>query len=87
MLEFLLLILGVILLALGIILTYRESSRRLGDDPHCRKCGYLLHGLESQRCPECGATLSPEAIARGARGRDGRLCVRNGCSLSFSELS
>ncbi len=66
MLELLLLILGVILLAMGIALIYRESRRRLGDDPHCRKCGYLLLGLESQRCPECGAILSPDAIARGA---------------------
>jgi hypothetical protein len=44
----------------------RESRRRIGDDPHCRKCGYLLLGLQSERCPECGATLSPDAIVRGA---------------------
>ena len=66
MLGFLFLSLGVILLGLGVGMTVRESRRRIGSEPHCRKCGYLLLGLESERCPECGAILSPDAIARGA---------------------
>src|SRR5262245_57686450 len=29
-------------------------GRRVGTDPHCRKCGYNLTGITSERCPECG---------------------------------
>lgn len=50
-------------------LLYRGRKRRIGDAPHCRKCNYLLHGLESERCPECGAMLSPAAIVHGERRR------------------
>jgi RNA polymerase subunit RPABC4/transcription elongation factor Spt4 len=27
--------------------------------PQCRSCGYLLYGLTSRVCPECGATFDP----------------------------
>lgn len=27
-------------------------------EPQCAKCGYLVHGLESNRCPECGIDLN-----------------------------
>jgi general secretion pathway protein G len=40
--------------------------RRIRDDfPRCRKCEYLLIGIDSQRCPECGTPLLPENIRRG----------------------
>ena len=26
-------------------------------DPRCAACGYLLKGLDSNRCPECGETI------------------------------
>lgn len=29
------------------------------DGPRCRKCGYLLIGLTSHRCPECGLGFDP----------------------------
>lgn len=27
------------------------------DQPYCRRCGYLLIGLSSRRCPECGTAF------------------------------
>ncbi len=27
------------------------------EEPRCRKCGYLLYKLTSDRCPECGEAL------------------------------
>jgi hypothetical protein len=50
---------------LGGSLLYIGRGRRVGDDPHCRKCDYLLRGLSSERCPECGSLLSPAAIVYG----------------------
>jgi len=43
--------------------------RYVGTEPHCRRCGYLLRGLESSRCPECGSPLSPGNIVFGQRTR------------------
>jgi hypothetical protein len=51
--------------AFGGLLLYTGRARRIGNDPHCRKCNYLLHGLSSERCPECGSALSPAAIVYG----------------------
>ena len=59
----------MLLLPLAVGLLYAGRRRRIGDDPHCRRCNYILHGIESERCPECGATLSPAAIIRGERRR------------------
>lgn len=56
------LLVGVALLARGL------RGRRVGDEPHCR-CGYLLHGLESEVCPECGEALTPARIRYGTRRR------------------
>lgn len=28
------------------------------EEPHCATCGYLLFGLKSDRCPECGTPLA-----------------------------
>jgi hypothetical protein len=53
----------------GVGLLYAGRKRRIGTSPHCRKCNYLLHGLESHRCPECGAVLAPAAIVHGERRR------------------
>src|SRR5580692_7987442 len=66
---------GVLLLLVpGVILIKRGFwPRRRGVEPHCRACGYLLIGIESQRCPECGAVLSPLAIVYGRRQRRGGL--------------
>ena len=62
---------GVLLLLVpGVILLKRGFwPRRRGEEPRCRACGYLLIGIESERCPECGAFLSPLAIVHGRRHR------------------
>ncbi len=31
--------------------------------PACRQCGYLLYNLTSDRCPECGESISTTAAA------------------------
>ena len=60
---------GAVLLVLGVALM-REGyrPRRVGDSPHCARCDYLAGGLQTARCPECGADLStPRAIVKGDR--------------------
>jgi hypothetical protein len=54
-----------LLVLLATLLIFRGRKRYVGTEPHCRKCNYLLHGLESGRCPECGSMLSSEAITQG----------------------
>ena len=46
----------MVVVVLGLWLTGR-LKRRVGTEPHCRKCNYPLTGLESDRCPECGTEL------------------------------
>src|ERR1700722_736738 len=58
-----LLIVLIPLIAVAMIIGGRK--RRVGTDPYCRQCNYLLHGLSSDRCPECGSHLSPDGIALG----------------------
>jgi hypothetical protein len=69
---------GTLLLALvclplivlgGILFKRAVWPRRRGTEPYCGKCGYLLIGLLSQRCPECGVELSPSNIVHGRRDR------------------
>jgi hypothetical protein len=58
--------LNIVFLAIvGSLLLYAGRRRRVGDAPHCRNCNYLLHGLSSERCPECGSALSSAAIVHG----------------------
>jgi hypothetical protein len=40
----------------------------VGDTPHCRKCDYILSGVQT-RCPECGTTVTPATVVRGERLR------------------
>jgi hypothetical protein len=42
-------------------------GRRVGNEPHCPRCNYLVVGISSQHCPECGAALAPETIVHGQR--------------------
>ena len=30
----------------------------------CSRCGYLIYGLQSPQCPECGSNLNPELVAK-----------------------
>jgi hypothetical protein len=65
-----LLIMGLILLHAGaFLLRLAWFPRRIGETPHCRSCGYILEGIDSDRCPECGQHVSPRTIVRGQRVR------------------
>ena len=46
---------GVVGLAL---ITVGLRGRRVGDHPHCRRCGHDLFGADSGACPECGADVT-----------------------------
>jgi general secretion pathway protein G len=58
---------GVILLPiLGIkIIRCAVQPAREGNLPHCGKCNYLLIGIESERCPECGTPLTASNVLLG----------------------
>jgi rubredoxin len=34
----------------------------LPDERFCPRCGYYLHGLAENRCPECGRTFDPNEL-------------------------
>lgn len=54
----------------GLILLWRgRRGRRRGDTPHCRRCEYALVGIDSERCPECGAGLAARNIVHGEKVR------------------
>ena len=51
-------ILGQWFLRIGL----RRCVVREGDDPRCAQCGYILRGISSARCPECGADVKANTI-------------------------
>lgn len=51
-----------LLFALGSVLFFWRARRRRRDGV-CRKCGYLLIGLTSPRCPECGMAFEATVTA------------------------
>src|SRR5437764_124792 len=64
----LLLLIAVPPLLLGLELLRRGRwPRRIGTTPHCRKCGYILTGLEADRCPECGSLVTGHGTVHGER--------------------
>ena len=69
---------GLVLVMLGL------RGRRLGSEPRCRVCEYNLTGLTSDRCPECGATLSPTSVAYGVRCRNRIAIVAGVVVLAFT---
>ena len=44
-------------------------GRRVGDEPRCARCGYILLHLESDVCPECGTAISPANTVHGQKRR------------------
>jgi ribosomal protein L37E len=67
---------GLVLTVLGLI------GRRVGDHPHCRRCGRDLFGVESDLCPECGRDVSTSAsTVIGRRRRRPRLIWLGGTLL------
>src|SRR5450432_3342283 len=68
--TFIFCIFGFALLICGVILLLRGLwPLRVGDEPYCRVCGYLLIGWSGGRCPECGTELSDRNIVHGQRHR------------------
>ena len=56
------------LLLAGLLVRRGARGKRVGDTPHCRKCEYPLRGIDSDRCPECGADLrAPGGVVVGER--------------------
>jgi hypothetical protein len=54
------------LLSMGLLLFLR-ARRRVGSEPHCRKCNYFLVAISSSRCPECGTAITPRNTQLGQR--------------------
>jgi hypothetical protein len=52
-------------LLLAASLLYVGRKRRVGSEPHCPKCNYLLRGIQSDRCPECGTLRTAATAVRG----------------------
>ena len=52
-----LVLVGILLLIHGL------RGRRVGFDPHCKKCRYNLTGISADQCPECGSTILAETVA------------------------
>jgi hypothetical protein len=74
--SILFLLTGIVLLHAGaFLIRIGHFPRPIGHNPFCRRCNYLLLGLQSDRCPECGQFLSPHTIIKGQRLR------RNGLTL------
>jgi predicted RNA-binding Zn-ribbon protein involved in translation (DUF1610 family) len=44
-------------------------GRRVGTEPRCGQCGYIVLHLTSDQCPECGAKVSPLTTVIGERRR------------------
>ncbi len=66
----LLILLALLFAGVGAGLVIRGGwPRRRGTEPRCRACDYNLTGLTSDRCPECGATLTSAAVVHGVRRR------------------
>lgn len=52
---------GVWMLATGC------RGRRVGNEPRCAKCSYILLHVASNRCPECGTEISIHSTVTGER--------------------
>src|SRR5689334_8826997 len=64
-----LMISAMLFIAGGWLLRRSWWPRRVGSAPHCRRCGYNVDAIPSQRCPECGAALTPQDVVHGHRHR------------------
>ena len=70
-------IVGVALLLAG------QLGQTVGNVPHCRRCNYCLTGVQSARCPECGAELQDCNIRTGRHHRSfGQVALGVSCLLA-----
>ena len=76
-----LLLLAVVLasVCLGVVLI-RSGRRRVGTEPRCGHCGYILTGCQSNRCSECGLLFIDAGIVKGVRA-SARVRKRIGLAL------
>jgi hypothetical protein len=59
-------ILATLLLG-GYLIKRGRWPNRVGDTPHCGNCNYILTGLDSVKCPECGREVTPGKVVYGER--------------------
>jgi phosphopantothenoylcysteine decarboxylase/phosphopantothenate--cysteine ligase len=59
-----LLIGGLFLFSMPVWLFLASSRLPIESHLHCQKCGYLLVGLSSPRCPECGTPFNADVVRR-----------------------
>ena len=73
------------LLTLGVAMVAQGwRGRRVGDEPHCKRCGFNLVGMpaDSARCSECGTDVTgPNAVVRGERHRRPGLIVAGAAAV------
>src|SRR5437868_14823886 len=43
----------------------RSRNGRISADPRCGKCGYIVRGIATLTCPECGSDLREVGIDTG----------------------
>jgi hypothetical protein len=55
--------------------------RRTGTSRHCRRCGYNVDGIQSEKCPECGSRLAETAVVIGQRHRRPVAAILSLCLL------
>lgn len=73
-------VLGMV--AAATLLVWGWRGRSIGDEPHCRTCGFNLVGSlpAAATCPECGAGLGGRySVQRGQRRRHGGLMIAGLC--------
>ena len=52
---------GRVFMLLGAVSVVRARDRWI--DRRCERCGYLIAGISSEQCPECGVRRSTSALA------------------------
>ena len=54
---------GAICSFVSVVRQWRMDAVTERAENHCRKCGYLLYGLNRPRCPECGEPFDASKLA------------------------
>ena len=83
----LIVLLGWPIPVVGALLLFRGiRGRRVGDEPRCRKCKYILIGISSSRCPECGRDVTAKGRQVGL-WRLRRVAFATGLCLALISLA
>ncbi len=65
----------------GLYLLFIRSRRGIGPEPRCHHCDYILIGISSDRCPECGTRIDHELGAEHRRHQGKRRNILGFCLL------